>query len=76
MKTLRDELNECILDMRENADKLRTLLMRDDIVWPEVEDKPKKWDCVYITLFGRCWAVKGSCNSSHPNCTYRKKTDE
>ena len=37
MKTLRDELNECILDMQANADKMKTLLMRDDIVWPEME---------------------------------------
>jgi len=37
MKTLRDELNDCILEMQATSDKMKTLLMRDDIVWPELD---------------------------------------
>jgi len=39
MKTLRDELNDCILEMQATSDKMKTLLMRDDIVWPEMEEE-------------------------------------
>ena len=79
MKTLRDKLNEYLADMQEKTDKMKTLLMRDDIVWPEVEELiwgRVNGDSIIYHNFNEGEFVKVGEKDDYDNSYYCKRQDD